>query len=53
MFFSEFEREVKDSLLNAYKNNSALENVILEVNSSRHAYNVTMENVLSTVTKVS
>lgn len=48
----EFIREVKDSLMNAYKNDSMLENVILEVNSSRHAYNVSMENLLVTITQV-
>ncbi|KAG0729182.1 Translation initiation factor eIF-2B subunit epsilon [Chionoecetes opilio] len=45
----EFRQEVQDSLNTALREESAPENIILEINSSRHAYNITMEDVLTTV----
>lgn len=50
---SEFKREVTESLNNALREKSAAENVVLEINASRHAYNMSMEEVLATVTRVS
>ncbi|KAB7502700.1 Translation initiation factor eIF-2B subunit epsilon [Armadillidium nasatum] len=47
----EFETEVMDSLLNAYRDESRLGSVKLELNSSRHAYNVSWENVLRVIIK--
>ncbi|XP_063605032.1 translation initiation factor eIF2B subunit epsilon-like [Penaeus indicus] len=47
----EFKREVTESLNNALREKSAAENVVLEINASRHAYNMSMEEVLETVTR--
>ncbi|XP_042879762.1 translation initiation factor eIF-2B subunit epsilon-like isoform X2 [Penaeus japonicus] len=47
----EFKREMIESLNNALREKSAAENVVLEINASRHAYNMSMEDVLSTVTR--
>ena len=48
---TEFKRETQESLGNALKEGSAVENVVLEINASRHAYNMSMEEVLTTVTQ--
>ena len=42
---NEFKRETHESLGTALKENSATENVVLEINASRHAYNMSMEEV--------
>ncbi|XP_069182397.1 translation initiation factor eIF2B subunit epsilon-like isoform X1 [Procambarus clarkii] len=47
----EFKREMMESLTNALRESSAAENVVLEINASRHAYNMSMEDVLTTVTQ--
>lgn len=47
----EFKREINESLNNALYEDSAAENVVLEINASRHAYNMSMEEVLMTVTQ--
>ncbi|XP_069954474.1 translation initiation factor eIF2B subunit epsilon isoform X1 [Cherax quadricarinatus] len=47
----EFKREMMESLTNALRESSASENVVLEINASRHAYNMSMEDVLTTVTQ--
>ncbi|KAG7176675.1 translation initiation factor eIF-2B subunit epsilon-like [Homarus americanus] len=47
----EFKREMMESLANALRESSAAENVVLEINASRHAYNMSMEDVLTTVTQ--
>ncbi|XP_068235242.1 translation initiation factor eIF2B subunit epsilon [Palaemon carinicauda] len=48
----EFRREIRESVTNALSSGSAAENVVLEINASRHAYNMSMEEVLTTVTQV-
>ncbi|KAK3871718.1 hypothetical protein Pcinc_023149 [Petrolisthes cinctipes] len=48
---NEFRREVQESLTNGMRKKSAAENMVLEINASRHAYNVSMEDVLTTVTQ--
>ncbi|XP_064097456.1 translation initiation factor eIF2B subunit epsilon-like isoform X1 [Macrobrachium nipponense] len=47
----EFRREIRESVTNALSSGSAAENVVLEINASRHAYNMSMEEVLATVTQ--
>ncbi|KAK7087017.1 hypothetical protein SK128_001516 [Halocaridina rubra] len=47
----EFKREIRESLHTALREGSASENVVLEINASRHAYNMSMEEVISTVTQ--
>ncbi|CAL4133685.1 unnamed protein product, partial [Meganyctiphanes norvegica] len=46
---NEFKREVTDSLMNGLREKTACENIVLEINSSRHAYNISMEDVLTSV----
>ena len=38
--------------MNAFVEKSLADKVILEINASRHAYNISMEDVLKTVVKV-
>ena len=46
-----FSKEVKDSILRAVEENIKSDNLILEINSSKYAHNVTIEDLVSTVTK--
>ncbi|XP_076068792.1 translation initiation factor eIF2B subunit epsilon-like [Oratosquilla oratoria] len=48
---NEFESEVLDSLQTSLREGVNIDNTILEINGSRHAYNVSMDFVLSTITK--
>lgn len=43
--------EVLDSLVRGYEEAIVNENLVLEVNSSKHAYNVSIEDVYSTIAK--
>lgn len=45
IFISVFYSEVVDSLLRGYEDNLPCDNLVLEVNSSRYAYNVTVNEV--------
>lgn len=44
-FFLVFLAEVIDSLARGFEDNLACDNLILEINSSRYAYNVTLKEV--------
>ncbi|GFS69475.1 translation initiation factor eIF-2B subunit epsilon [Nephila pilipes] len=48
---SQFYREVLDSLHRGYDERVQLENMILEINSSKHAYNISIKEVVSVLVK--
>ena len=51
LLFLVFSTEVLESLLRGYQENVAVENLVLEINSSKYAYNITFKEVIVAVTK--
>lgn len=49
--FTNFYREVKDSLQNGFAENVSCDNLMLELNASKYAYNMTLEDVTEAVIK--
>ncbi|XP_076821156.1 translation initiation factor eIF2B subunit epsilon-like [Clavelina lepadiformis] len=48
---SNFEKEVKESLQRGYEEKVQCDNLVLEVNSSKYAYNMSMRDVIQTIAK--
>nr|XP_018670398.1 translation initiation factor eIF-2B subunit epsilon-like isoform X2 [Ciona intestinalis] len=46
-----FQREVKESLCGGIEENIQSDNLVLEINSSKYAYNMSVKDVVQTVTK--
>lgn len=47
-----FSKEVEDSISRGIEENVKADNLILEINSSKYAHNVTIQDLVSTVTRV-
>ena len=48
---SGFYREMHESICGGFKGNTAIDHIILEINSSKHAYNISIEELLTHATR--